>query len=133
MALKFENDPYNQYKAYQYQKQQQQNQERIKLIKEQEAESLKAELYKNIKKEIFPGRKRVLTDEQRAENRRITFRKHYEKKRDEKRLQKMKTRQIDTQTNDLMSLIDDKLKTMTDDQRTHFKQYIDRILEYMEV
>ena len=133
MALKFENDPYNQYKALQYQKQQQQHQERIKLIKEQEAESLKAELYKNIKKEIFPGRKRTLTDEQRAENRRITFRKHYEKKRDAKRLQKMKTKQIDEQTNDLMSLINDKLKTMTDDQRTQFKQYIDRILEYMEV
>ena len=91
------------------------------------------EAIKNVKKKYFPGCKRTLTDAQREENRKKTYMKYYEKKRDEKRMNKIKTHQIDRDTTELMVFINDKVKTMTDLQRQQFKQYIKAAIDHMEL
>lgn len=96
-------------------------------------ESAKEDVKEEIKNKYFPGRKRVLTDEQRKRNRIMAIEKYYQKKKNEKKIKKIQKETYDIERTEFILDINNKLKMMNEDKRKTFKLFLTSAFSHLEI
>ena len=98
-------------------------------------EAVKEEIYNEGKKQRpkFEGCKRYLTDEQRIEHRKATIKKSYEKKRDLKRIEKIKRDTVNKKARDITLNLYNELLKLDETKLKQVEYGLENIFKFINV